>query len=232
MSTIQKLFTYEYFNSNAYSIIAMNPADGMLYLIKHIYDGGADGSGEETKCYKLEYQHFNNIVNRKTKHIKDLFGNLNESNWQEYIGVTYNERQTDSRAFFVAVINSNITRIAVSRQSNPYHNVIYITCPTKEYLHWKSSHADLFDCLCDYKSLKHIANEFKEKSHSPFKARKYSFFVEQPQIASGNIDAVISLNRSTEIFEYNASSLASATEYIDSIAKKCKRSPNQVNKNT
>lgn len=223
---LQKLFTYRYNDAFSYSIIFMDTRDGRLYLINYACDGGADGDGLYETVQELDCQSFTAIVKGKNKRINELFDGFNKDNWRDFIGVTYRELQPYARGYFVAQAGKEITRIAVSIQAAPGFKAVYITCPTEKYAVWKMAHNGIFDCLCDYESLIHGAREFKSKEYSPFKNRKFQLTLESPDPDTGTIDAAISLNRSTNIYELESIASASANEFIDTVAKECKRAPN------
>lgn len=219
---LQKLFIYGYNDTDFHSTIFMDTTDGRLYLINYFYDGTADG-GEYEDVQELDCQTFTAIVKRKNKRINELFDGFNKDNWRDFIGVTYHELQPYARGYFAAEAGKEITRIAVSIQEAPGFKAVYITCPTEKYTAWKMAHNGIFDCLCDYESLIHVAGEFKSKKYSVFKNRKFLLTLERPDPDTGTLDVAISLNRTTNIYEFESIASASANGFIDTVANECNR---------
>lgn len=220
---MHKLFTYDYFNSNSYSVLALNAIDGEPFIISFGYDGGADGDGEWISFNKINYQFLNNVIKKKCITINKMFGNLSADNWQEYLNITYTEKLNASYACFMAVVCDDIVRIAVSRQSNPHHHIAYITCHTEDYIAWKSKYKEPLDYLCDYKSLEPVSIEFLTKSHSPIVSNKYSFHLQKRPTQQGKIDLVIAQNCSTNLSEYQGVFIDNALQYLNLIENECKK---------
>jgi len=219
---LHKLFTYTYGNSDYRIEVVLNAADGVPFLVTFGYDGGADGDGEYLRFQKLTYEEFHMIIKNKNKQIQQLFENLTEDTWRDYITVYYYERQKASAVYYVAAMLGSVTRIAVSFQSNPTHQLTYVECSTADYLAWKKKHTDLFDSFCSYPTLSDISSTYLSAKHSPLHVKKYSYFPNKA-VEGGNIDLVISRDNTTKLFVYESLQIDNAIAFIDLVETTCKK---------
>lgn len=217
-----KLFTYEYNNNTYSSVVAMNVEDGVPFVLTFGFDGGYEGRGKWISFRIQSYLELGQILRRKHQGVQKLFEGLNAENWKEYLDKTYPDRLVSSHTCFVAAGCGPVTRIAVSFQSNPVHNIYYAECPTDVYLDWKKSRGSLENCLYDFRTLPGIATTCLTKKHTPFKARNYMFVVNEKPTEGGNVDIAISENCATNLFLYDSVSYESALKFINIIGDACK----------
>lgn len=217
-----KLFTHEYSNNQYRSEMVLNADDGVPFELTFGVDGGYEGRGNWISFRQYTYPELGGTIIRKNQKVQELFQGLNAENWRDYLDKTYPDRLVASYVCFVAVTDGDVTRIAVSFQSNPVHYINYAECPADVYRDWKKSRGSLEHCLYDFRMLPGIATGFFTKKHSVFQAKNYMFVVNEEPEEGGNVDIAISGNCSTNLWIYDSVSHENASRFVNMIGLACK----------